>query len=200
MTRLLRMRRTAAVLAAAAVAVATGCQGAPEDKPPARGTALETRGLASNCNLGESFDCGGGARPNAAPGPDGLLLVVWDGTYSRTERGSWGRLVDAASRRPVGELLELELEPAEPGESLSVAGDEDGWTVQLRGSAVRVGPDGTQRPARRKPGLGLDPSVTIIGRGCGGGAISVDVGDGAPLVISAGEDRRMRLDPQVCGL
>jgi hypothetical protein len=83
---------------------------------------------------------------------------------------------------------------------LLVSADDRGWTVQLRGSATHVGPDGSQRSARRQPGVALDPAVTLIGRGCGGGAISVDVGDGAPLIISAGEDRRMRIDPRVCGL
>jgi hypothetical protein len=200
MSRSHRVRRTAVVLVTAAVAVTSGCQSDANDKQLSRGIALETRGLASNCNLGESFDCGGGGRPNAAPGPEGLVLVVWDGAYAPTRRGSWGRLIDAHARRPVGELLMLDLEPAEPGESLLLAGDERGWTVQLRGSAVRVSPDGSQRPARRKPGMDVDPAVTIIGPGCGGGAISVDVGDGGPLIVSAGEDRRMRIDPGVCGL
>lgn len=200
MLRSLTPRCVAVAFAALAIAVAIGCASGANDKRPAPGIALEARGLASNCNLGENYDCGGGGRPNAAPGPHGLVLVVWDGTYSRTEPGAWGRLVDPATRRPVGELLRLQLEPADPGETLLIAGDDRGWTVQLRGSAVRVSPGGSQRSTRRKPGLGLDPAVTLIGPGCGGGAISVDVGDGAPLIISAGEDRRMRIDPAVCGL
>jgi hypothetical protein len=193
-------QRRAAVLAAVVVAVGPGCgEGSVRDES-APGTALETRGLAANCNLGESFDCEGGVRPNAAPGPDGLVLIVWQGAYARTEYGAWGRLVDAATRRPVGELLELQLEPADPGQFLRISGDERGWTVQLPGSAVRVGPDGSQRPARAIDGVGFDPAVKLIGQGCGGGAISVAVGDGEPFVVSAGRDRRMRIDPQVCGL
>ena len=116
-----------------------------------------------------------------------------------TERAS-GAAVEAASRRPVGELLKLQLEPAAPGESLLIAADKRGWTVQLRDSGIHVDPDGAQRPARRKPGIGLAPAVAVVGPGCGGGAISVAVADGPPMIISAGEDHRMRIDPQVCGL
>jgi hypothetical protein len=198
MLRIRGHRRASATLVAV-VALASGC-GDGEVGKPAAGTPLDTRGLADSCNQGENFDCAGARGPNAAPGPDGLVLVVWQGTYVPTEHPSWGRLVDAATRRPVGELLTLDLEEAQPGESLLISGDERGWTVQLRDSAIRVRADGTQGPARRVPGMGLDPAVKVIGQGCGGGAISVAIGGGAPLIISAGEDRRMRIDPRVCGL
>jgi hypothetical protein len=186
----------------AAVAVAVGCGEERADGGKARnpGIALESRGLSKACDNREDIECGGGRRPNAALGPDGLVLVVWQGTYAPTERAAWGRIVDAAARRPIGRLLKLRLGPADPGEILLIEGDERGWTVQLRAGATRVTPDGMQRPARKKAGLGLDPAVKVIGHGCGDGAISVTAGGGAPLVISAGEDHRMRIDPGVCGL
>jgi hypothetical protein len=187
----------------AALAVAgSGCDddGTDTDAPSARGILLESRGLATSCTSAEDLACDGAVEPNAAPGPRGLVLVVWQGAYAPGERASWGRIVDAASRRPRGRLLKLRLGLAPPGEILLVDGDGRGWTVQLRAGATRVRPDGTQRPARPKPELGLDPAVKVVGRGCGGGAISVATRGAAPLIISAGKDRRMRIDPGVCGL
>ena len=192
----------AGALLAAVVFVTTGCSEDEADKPRSSpsGIALEARGLAKSCTSGKDLECDGGVEPNAALGPRGLVLVVWQGAYAPGERAAWGRIVDAAARRPVGRLLKLRLGLADPGEILLVDGDERGWTVQRRVGATRVRPDGTQRPARRKPRLGLDPAVKVIGRGCGGGAISVATGAGAPLILSAGKDRRMRIDPGVCGL
>jgi hypothetical protein len=196
------MRDVTIALMAMLVATTSGCGDerfiTGESSPP--GIPLESRGLAKECTSGENLECDGGGEPNAAAGPRGLVLVLWQGAYAPGERAAWGRVVDPAARRPVGRLLKLRLGLAEPGEILLIDGDRRGWTVQLRARATRVRPDGTQRPARRKPGLGLDPTVKSVGRGCGGGAISVPAGDGAPLIISAGEDRRMRIDPGVCGL
>ena len=196
------MRHVTAALLAGSLVGATGCGEDEADKPGARaaGIALEARGLAESCTSGEDLECDGGVEPNAAPGPRGLVLVVWQGAYAPGERAGWGRIVDSAARRPVGRLLKLRLGLADPGEILLVDGDDRGWTVQLRVGATRVSLDGTQRPARRKPRLGLDPAVEVIGRGCGGGAIRVATGAAAPLIISAGKDRRMRIDPGVCGL
>jgi hypothetical protein len=189
---------TAALLAALAVA-GSGC-GDDTHEPSARGILLDSRGLAKSCTSGEDLECDGAVEPNAAAGPRGLVLVVWQGAYAPGERAAWGRIVDAAARRPVGRLLKLRLGLADPGEILLVDGDRRGWTVQLRAGATRVRSDGTQGPARPKPGLGLDPAVKVLGRGCGGGAISVAASTDAPLTISAGKDRRMRIDPGVCGL
>lgn len=195
--------RAVAVLVVAAAGVAAGCgAGSTAEKRPAPGILLESRGLAQHCDNREDIECWGGSRPNAALGPGGLVLVVWQGAYAPTELESWARMVDATKRRPVGRLLKLRLGLYEPGELLLLDGDERGWTVQLRNGATRVSPDGSQRPARTKLELerALDPAVTFIGRGCGGGAIRVAAGGGPPLIIGAGEDERMRIDPGVCGL
>ena len=188
-------RRATLVLVAAA-ASATGCG----DAKPAPGIVLEAHTIPKGCNEGENFGCWGSSRPNAAPGPDGLVLVVWLGTYAPTEHNVWGRFVDAASRRPVGRLMKMALKEEFPGQDLDIGADERGWTVQRREDATHVSPDGTQRPTRRKAGLWPNSSVTLAGPGCGGGAISVALADGPPMIIAAGEDRRMRIDPQVCGL